>query len=97
MAWRETNPPEGAITAEAQTGLSHIALRKQLRHCPFCARRPEFMTWHGGKATKVMIGCTAQYVGQCDVSPSVTGETWAEAKRVWNRRRKPPAKDRTHA
>lgn len=87
MAWRERDPPEGAITAEQQTGKSHTTLRKELLHCPFCGRRPEFMTWHGGEPTKAMIGCTAQFVGQCDVIPSVTGETWAEAKRSWNRRR----------
>lgn len=76
---------EQEITAEKQTGLSHAKLRVQLRHCPFCGRRPDFLSWHGGEPTKVFVGCTSQYFGEC-VRPSTTGETWAEAKRYWNKR-----------
>jgi hypothetical protein len=79
----------GMVTAEEQTGLSHRELRQQLKHCPFCARRPDFEDWHGGEPTTVRIGCTAQYIGQCDVVPSTVGDTWTEAKRTWNRRRQP--------
>lgn len=61
--------------------------------CPFCGAPADIQFWHGGKPSKRLIGCSGQ--GDtlmrnrpitCDVSPSVTGETRAEALRRWNMR-----------
>jgi hypothetical protein len=53
--------------------------------CPFCGSPAEIEFWHGGRPTKRMIGCSHRH-DTCDVGPSVTGETRAEALANWNRR-----------
>lgn len=49
--------------------------------CPFCGSTPMIQYWHGGRPSKRMISCN-----YCEVGPSVTGETKAEALETWNRR-----------
>jgi hypothetical protein len=51
--------------------------------CPWCGTLPFIQGWHGGTATKVLVGCES---ARCDLSPCVTGETAAEALRRWNKR-----------
>lgn len=51
--------------------------------CPFCGAIPEIQPWHGGAPTKKMIACHNE---DCDVAPSVTGESRPEALRRWNTR-----------
>lgn len=63
--------------------------------CPFCGAPAQIQYWHGGKPTKRMISCSGQGDTlmrgkrpiECHVSPSVTGETRAEALRRWNGRK----------
>lgn len=52
------------------------------RNCPFCGAPAMVQAWHGGKATKRLISCSAG----CEVSPSVTGETYSEAAAAWDAR-----------
>lgn len=59
--------------------------------CPFCGRRPDVEPWHGGAPTKVRISCPAEYVDECAVVPSVTGETATQAASRWNTRPAPDA------
>ena len=54
--------------------------------CPFCGRRPTIEPWHGGRKTKRMITCSAEYADECPVAPSVTGETRKLALAAWNTR-----------
>lgn len=54
-----------------------------LKPCPFCGDPATSIPWHGGAPTTAMIECTSDL---CEVSPSVTGETFAEAAMFWNRR-----------
>jgi Lar family restriction alleviation protein len=49
--------------------------------CPFCGQQPFIQFWHGGRPGKQLIGCP-----HCEVGPSVTGETKAEALTLWNQR-----------
>jgi len=51
--------------------------------CPFCGCSAEIEYWHGGSPDKRMFRCSGD---ACDVLPSVTGETRAEALARWNRR-----------
>ena len=60
-----------------------------IKACPYCGEEPIIEPWHGGKPTKVMISC--QNEGNCDVLPSVTGETEQEALNKWNTRQPDPA------
>ena len=57
---------------------------QKLKTCPFCGAKPEQQPWHGGAPTKVLIGCENE---NCDVLPSVTGETPEEAVERWNLRK----------
>lgn len=58
--------------------------------CPFCGQHPIVEPWHGGAPTKVLISCPGLHpdgeIEPCEVAPSVTGETRAEALGSWNRR-----------
>ena len=63
-------------------------MREKLKPCPFCGRKPMIQSWHGGKATKKKISCSAEYVDECAVVPMVTGETKKEAIKAWNTRSK---------
>jgi hypothetical protein len=58
-------------------------VRYDLKDCPFCGHSPEIQFWHGGKPTKRLICCGNN---ECEVSPSVTGETEREAVARWERR-----------
>lgn len=58
-------------------------VRHDLIQCPFCGASPEIQYWHGGKPTKRMISCSNT---ECEVCPSVTGETEREAVARWERR-----------
>ncbi len=51
--------------------------------CPFCGSPAASEYWHGGAPTKLLIGCSGL---ECEVRPSVTGETRDEAIAHWNRR-----------
>lgn len=53
----------------------------EAKPCPFCGSKPYIEFWHGGAASKRLIGCSS-----CEVSPSVTGETKAQALERWNAR-----------
>lgn len=59
----------------------------RLLPCPFCGVVPEVEPWHGGAPTKVLIHCDGD---DCDVQPSVTGETGKEAAIRWNVRTQAP-------
>lgn len=52
------------------------------KRCPFCGAQAMVQSWHGGRASKRMISCSAG----CDASPSVTGETYREAAEAWDAR-----------
>lgn len=62
--------------------------------CPFCGAPAQIEFWHGGKPSKRMVSCSGQgntlMRGKrpitCHVSPSVTGETKAQALDRWNMR-----------
>lgn len=58
-------------------------VRGDLKDCPFCGSPPEIEYWHGGRLTKRMISCSNY---DCDVRPSVTGDTEREAIARWERR-----------
>lgn len=58
--------------------------------CPFCGADAQHEPWHGGAPTKTMIGCSAR-CDDCDVGPSVTGETFEEAAALWNSRTAAPS------
>lgn len=58
-------------------------VRHDLKGCPFCGASPEIEYWHGGRPSKRMIACRSD---DCDVNPSVTGETEREAVSRWERR-----------
>ncbi len=54
--------------------------------CPFCGSPATIQYWHGGGAFKRLIVCSDPDDNPCEVVPSITGETRAEALRHWNRR-----------
>lgn len=54
-----------------------------LPDCPFCGSSPQVEHWHGGGPNKRMISCSN---AECEVSPSVTGETLRQAVASWSRR-----------
>lgn len=56
----------------------------EAKPCPWCGTQPTLQPWHGGRPTKRLVGCGS---GDCNVSPSVTGETRREALYRWNIRR----------
>lgn len=56
----------------------------EVKRCPFCGCWPMAEPWHGGSATKALVGCNA---ARCFVRPEVTGETPGEAAKHWNARR----------
>ncbi|GAA5627493.1 hypothetical protein Brsp05_02784 [Brucella sp. NBRC 12953] len=58
-------------------------MANELKPCPFCGAAAEMQPWHGGAPTKQLISCSDD---QCDVGPSVTGETPEEAATRWNTR-----------
>jgi len=58
-------------------------VRHDLTQCPFCGASPEIEYWHGGGPNKRLIRCSSD---NCDVIPSVTGETEREAIARWERR-----------
>ena len=62
-------------------------MSEPLKACPFCGSMPVIETWHGGAPTKRKVSCI-NYPG-CEVLPSTTGETRAEAIRNWNTRTEP--------
>lgn len=51
--------------------------------CPFCGSPAEVEYWHGGGPDKRRIACSDPG-GICNVAPSVTGETLAQARKRWN-------------
>jgi hypothetical protein len=63
--------------------------------CPFCGSPAQIEFWHGGRPSKRMVSCSNQgdtlfrpagrHIG-CHASPSVTGETKAQALDRWNTR-----------
>lgn len=57
----------------------------RLKACPFCGADADCEPWHGGLPTKVAVGCSRRE-DDCEVGPWVTGETFDEALRFWNRR-----------
>ena len=66
-----------------------VAMREEAAICakalrrPFCGGPASVEPWHGGKPTKRLIECANE---DCDVKPSVTGETKREALALWNTR-----------
>jgi len=56
----------------------------EMKPCPFCGEAPEIEPWHGGAPTKKLISCQNE---DCEVGPSVTGETEDEAVAYWNTRK----------
>lgn len=59
--------------------------------CPFCGAPATIEPWHGSKTTKRLISCSnrAGTLGSpasadCEVGPTVTGETRNEALKRWN-------------
>lgn len=71
----------------ARTSVKKLLLQPVVRHdltdCPFCGSPPEIQYWHGGGPEKRLISCSGD---ECEVRPSVTGETEREAIRIWERR-----------
>ena len=61
-----------------------ITKPKDALPCPWCNTKPEMQPWHGGGPNKHLIGCASV---NCEVSPSVSGESPEEAIRKWNRRK----------
>lgn len=63
-----------------------------LKPCPFCGSPAEVQYWHGGGPSKRLIACSgiSGTLGgpfqRCEVSPSVTGNTLADARRKWDQR-----------
>ena len=55
-----------------------------LKPCPFCATEPNVEPWHGGPSSKRRVGCENE---DCDVQPSVCGDTYEIAARRWNTRK----------
>lgn len=53
--------------------------------CPFCGGPAEMEPWHGGGPDKQLVSC-AGFADTCNVGPSTTGETPAEAIAAWNTR-----------
>lgn len=58
-------------------------IRHDLTRCPFCGASPEIEFWHGGGPQKRLISCSNV---DCDICPSVTGETERSAIAKWERR-----------
>lgn len=58
----------------------------ELLYCPFCGGLATMEPWHGGGPRKVMVHCEND---DCDVQPSVTGETPLAGANKWNLRRAP--------
>ena len=52
--------------------------------CPFCGEQPTICFWHGGGPQKKLIECSND--PECDVQPSVTGNTRRIALERWNSR-----------
>lgn len=58
-------------------------IRHDLAQCPFCGAPPQIEFWHGGEPQKRLISCSGD---DCEISPSVTGETLRSAIVKWERR-----------
>lgn len=61
-----------------------ITKPKNALPCPWCGTKPKMQPWHGGGPNKHLIGCDSI---NCEVRPSVTGESPEKAIREWNRRK----------
>lgn len=63
--------------------MEEILSPDQALPCPFCGMQPGIQPWHGGGPEKHLVACEHD---NCDVQPSVSGETAQEAMDRWNRR-----------
>ncbi len=57
----------------------------KLKVCPFCGGKAEAQTWQGGPPTRTFISCGNE---DCPVHPDTIGDTFKEALKNWNTRRK---------
>lgn len=83
---------ESVPKAEPATHAENASV--QMLPCPFCGAAAEIEPWHGGAPTKIMISCSdGEY--NCDICPTVVGETREEAISRWNMRTQPKANEPT--
>jgi hypothetical protein len=73
------------VTALSRLQRSNAApeIDLSIKACPFCDAPAQIQYWHGGRPSKRLVSCSGD---DCDINPSVTGETKAEAIEKWERR-----------